>query len=160
MSNRLRLAAALSPALVAPDAPLGARRVRPVDDLQALAVLMLEAYRGTVDDEGGTMDDALDEVACLLAGDYGDFDLDASEVVERDGALAAATLITRWEDEPFVAFSMTAAAAKRRGLARTGLQRAMATLAARGETRLGLMVTTANEPAVALYRSLGFAEAR
>lgn len=123
-----------------------------------LARLMLEAYRGTVDDSGETLDDAVAEVERLLGGTYGAFDPETSEVIERDGMLVSATLVTRYEGLPLVAFSMTAPAWKRRGLARAGLVRAMARLAERGESTVQLAVTKANAPAVALYISLGFGE--
>ena len=143
----------------APAPPLaGARRVDPIGDREALARLMLDAYRGTVDDEGETAADALAAIDQLFAGDFGTYDADASELVERDGRPVAATLLTTWDGGPFVSFSMTHPAVQRQGLARGGLLRAMARLAARGETRLDLMVTATNEPAIALYRSLGYTE--
>ena len=155
---RLRLTVALA-VVASPAPPLdGARPVRPDADRAGLARLMLDAYRGTVDDEGGTEAGALAEVDALLAGVYGPFDGDASELVERDGIPVAATLVTTWGGGPFVAFSMTRPAWQRRGLARAGLLRAMARLAARGETRLDLVVTAANEPATRLYHSLDFVE--
>jgi ribosomal protein S18 acetylase RimI-like enzyme len=51
---------------------------------------------------------------------------------------------------------MTAPDDKRQGLARAGLTRVMRTLALRGEQKLHLVVTPSNQPAVALYTSLGF----
>jgi len=143
----------------APAPPLaGARRVDPAGDREGLARLMLDAYRGTVDDDGETEADALAVIDQLLAGEFGAYDAEASEVVERDGRPVAATLLTEWDGGPFVAFSMTHPEWQRRGFARGGLLRAMGHLAARGETRLDLVVTAANEPAAALYRSLGFEE--
>jgi len=158
MPSRLRMTVDLGPA-TAPAQPLdGARALRPERDREALARLMLAAYRGTVDDEGETEADALDAIGLLLAGEFGTHDGEASEVVERDGEIVAATLLTNWDGGPFLAFSMTDPAHQRQGLARNGLARAMGRLAARGETRLDLMVTAANDRAIALYRSLGFVE--
>ena len=136
----------------------GARALHPASDRAALARLMLGAYRGTVDDEGETEGDALAAIDMLVAGEFGAYDGAASEVVERDGTIVAATLVTDWDGGPLIAFSMTDPGHQRQGLARGGLLRAMARLAARGETRLDLVVTAANDRAVALYRSLGFAE--
>ena len=127
-------------------------------DAEPLAALLLDAYRGTVDDDGETIDDARREIAALFAGQYGELDTDASEVVRRDGALAAATLITRYRDVPFLAFSMTAPAWQRRGLARAGIERAISLLAARDERELRLVVTRANDVAVRLYERIGFQE--
>lgn len=151
------------------DADLSGARVPVASDAAALARLMLDSYAGTIDDSGETLQDAVGEVAKLLAGDFGAFDAAASLVVERDAAagptLASATLITRntgtmkgpiGVGEAFLAFSMTAPAFKRQGLARAGLVAAMSRLRDHGEARLHLVVTRANVPALRLYESLGF----
>jgi ribosomal protein S18 acetylase RimI-like enzyme len=158
MSDRRRMTVSLSPDGTPAPLLAGARRLDPDTDREAVARLFINAYRGTVDDEGETEEDALAVVDQLLAGEFGAFDAGASEVVERDGVLAAATLLTDFDGGPFVAFSMTDPAHQRQGLGRAGLMRAMAALAARGETRLDLVVTAANDRAVALYESLGFAD--
>jgi ribosomal protein S18 acetylase RimI-like enzyme len=127
-------------------------------DRAALARLMRDAYRDSVDDEGEGEGEALVEIDRVLAGAYGAFVPQASSVVEREGRLHTATLVTRWEARPFVALSMTDPGARRCGLARAGLVNAMRRLHATGETELRLVVTLANVAAVRLYRSLGFAE--
>lgn len=155
--RRLRLTIDLArPLPQAPSDPL-ARPPTPAD-AGALAGLMLDAYRGTIDDAGETADDAAAEIARLLAGAYGAFDSHASELVLRDGAVASATLLTTYEGAPLIAFSMTRPAWQRRGLARAGLLRALARLRARGLPRARLAVTDGNTPAQALYASLGFAQ--
>src|ERR1039458_5564987 len=87
-------------------------------DVHQLASLMYSAYRGTVDDEGESEADALVEVQKTFAGAYGSFVPSCSAVVERGGRLLSATLVTRWQDRPFVAFSMTEPSSKGTGLAR------------------------------------------
>lgn len=125
-------------------------------DVEALAHLMLQAYRGTIDDEGETLSDALTEVQRTCSGGYGAFDADASCVAEVQGRLVSAVLVTRHQGGPWVAFTMTAPPAGRMGWARRCLASAIAVLAARGERHLRLVVTVGNLPAVALYRGLGF----
>jgi ribosomal protein S18 acetylase RimI-like enzyme len=126
-------------------------------DAEPLARLMLDAYAGTIDNAGDeTIETARVEVAKLVRGDFGPFDAASSVVVERDHALASATIITRDRGEPLLAFSMTAPRWKRQGLARAGLLHVMHGLHARGECRLHLVVTAGNTPAESLYRSLGF----
>ena len=125
-------------------------------DAEALAHLLHAAYRGTVDDEGETLDDTRGVVAQLMAGEFGDWLASASEVVERDDAIVAATLLTLWRDGPLVAFTATLPAYQRQGLARAGLQRAFNRLAAGDEPWLRLVVTEGNTRALALYDSLGF----
>ena len=117
---------------------------------------MLDAYRGTVDDEGGGISEAEEEVRRVFAGVYGPFDAAASEVVVREGAAVSATLVTEYEGKALVAFSMTAKAWQRRGLARRGLFRVMARLRRAGRKDVWLAVTEGNVPARGLYESVGF----
>lgn len=125
-------------------------------DAGAVARLMLAAYAGSVDDEGEDEADALVEVRKTFGGDHGTFDAHSSKLVARADGLLHATLITRWQGRPFVAFAMTAPAARRAGLARACLIAAMQDLRDQGEGEIRLVVTLANLPARRLYESLGF----
>jgi ribosomal protein S18 acetylase RimI-like enzyme len=143
-----------------PHEPLGTRAPR-ASDVEGFANLMWNAYRGTVDDGGESLEDARGEASKTFDGGYGAIDWEASCVVERGGELAAATIVvrdaTKWATgEAFIAFSMTSPKWKRQGLARAGMVRALACLSRRGEPRVHLVVTRENRPAVALYESLGF----
>jgi RimJ/RimL family protein N-acetyltransferase len=152
---RLRLSAKLdAPRQLPPSDPLARGVVS--GDAAALAELMFDAYRGTVDDEGEGPEGARAEIASLFAGQYGPFDFGASEVVVRDGRIVAATLVTQYQGLAMVAFTMTAPPWQRRGLARAGLIRTMARLLAAGRDRVDLAVTETNTPARRLYDSLGF----
>ena len=141
--------------VVAPPPGLRVREPTP-DDAEALARLMHAAYRGGIDDEGETPDDTRTTVRQLFEGAFGAMLWSVSEVAECDRELVAATLLTLWSGGPFVAFAITAPGHRRRGLARSGLVRAMNRLAAGDETVLRLVVTQGNTAAEALYESLGF----
>jgi ribosomal protein S18 acetylase RimI-like enzyme len=137
----------------------GERAPRP-SDKPGLAALMLDAYRGTVDFEDETLDQAIAEIERTFGGGYGRFMPECSRVVERNGQIVSATLLTRWQDRPFVAFTMTASAWKRQGLARACMINAMQDLYESGEEKLSLVVTVANTAAHELYHSLGFVRGR
>jgi len=126
-------------------------------DTLPLAKLMLDAYRGTIDDEGESLDDAIGVVKSLFKGVFGVLDTGASVVFAEKGNLLAATIVTHHEDHPLVAFSMTHPTATRRGLARRGLRHAIGQLARSGCRDLRLVVTSGNLAAEALYASEGFA---
>ncbi len=139
-----------------PRADVPGMRAPTVDDKAGLARLLLEAYRGTVHDEGETIEQAFEEIERVFEGEYGPFMASASLVVEAEGQLVSAMLLTRWMDRPFVAHALTLPGWQRRGLARSGMVNCMSTLHGQGERLLALAVTLENEPAVQLYRSLGF----
>ncbi len=139
---------------------LDGERAPAASDQPALAGLLLAAYRGSVDEEEQTLAQALAEIGRTFEGHYGAFMPDCSRLIERNQALVAATLVTRWGDRPLVAFCMTAPALRRRGLARASLINTMQDLRQAGEPLLSLVVTVANRPACALYRQLGFVDGR
>jgi|SRR5262245_9107679 len=125
-------------------------------DQNNLASLIYHAYFGTIDYDSEDGAQALNEVRRTFAGDYGSFLWSASRVVERDGMLASAALITRWKDRPFVAFSMTHPQFRRLGFARACLESAVNQLLLEGEHELRLVCTLGNAAAMGQYRKLGF----
>ncbi|MGZ8662517.1 MAG: N-acetyltransferase family protein [Actinomycetota bacterium] len=143
-----------------PPAPEGVTFRHPsADDAEALAILMFEAYRGTIDAEPtDTLDTARGEVATTLEGGYGDLMPEASFLAEDGGRLVSASLLTRWRDHPLIAFTMTTPDRKGRGLSRAALVRSLAALAQAGEDHVDLAVTDGNEPAQHLYKTFGFVE--
>jgi GNAT superfamily N-acetyltransferase len=144
----------------APPAPEGVTFRHPsADDAEAIAVLMFEAYRGTIDAEPtDTLDTARAEVATTLEGGYGDLMPQASFLAEEGDRLVSASLVTRWRDHPLIAFTMTRPDRTGRGLSRAALSRSLAALADAGEDHVDLAVTDGNEPAQHLYGTLGFVE--
>ena len=131
-----------------------------VDDAEALAALMLDAYPGTVDADGSeTLDDARAEVNGYFSADGGEPMLEHSFVaIDRDAPICA-VLVSRFEGLPFIAYAMTAADRKRLGLATALTARAMASLHAAGERQAHLWVTPGNESAERIYEGLGFRDA-
>lgn len=125
-------------------------------DIEALGQLMYRAYLGTIDYEGETPEQSVEEIHGTHRGDYGPFDPVHSSVAERAGRLVSATLITRWQGRPFVAFTMTDPGSARQGLARATLERSMRLLHQDGERELRLAVTLENEPARTLYETMSF----
>lgn len=137
----------------------GARRPRP-DDLPALAILMWAAYQGTVDYTGESVDDATQEIAKTFAGGFGMYLAQYSYAAEGESTLASAVLVTRRNDQPLLAFVMTAPRWKRKCLAKATIVNVMQDLFEVGETELQLALYTKNQPALDLYRCLGFKELR
>jgi len=128
-------------------------------DQEALAELMLDAYKGTVDYEGESLEDAREEIGNIAAGKYGTFLKDHSFLSWEEGILASATLVTLFEEKPLLAIGMTRSEFKRRGHAKELITASAISLQKAGYKSLDLWVTDTNEPAVNLYRKLGFREA-
>jgi ribosomal protein S18 acetylase RimI-like enzyme len=128
-------------------------------DVNDLALIMLEAYRGTIDSEGEeTLSDAIGEVQGTLDGKYGKFLWKASMIADVEAVPAAAIMFTWSEKEnmPFLAFSMTHANFKGNGLATRLIKVGLNKLTEEGYRECALMVTDGNEPALTIYKKLGF----
>jgi ribosomal protein S18 acetylase RimI-like enzyme len=127
------------------------------DDVQALGRLMLAAYRGTVDDEGETGADAVAEIDQVMDGGYGRFLSDCSFVVEDDaGRPIGASMVTLFESDPILTYVVVHPGMKRRGIGTFLVAASGNALLSVGYPQVDLFVTEANEPAVNLYRKLGF----
>ena len=125
-------------------------------ELPEVAHLMVDGYRGTIDFEDETDDDALEELEGAVEGSNGP-PLREAWLLARapDGTAASAICCIRWLGMPFISYVFTAAAEKGRGYAGALIQQAATTLATAGERELVLFVTVGN-PARALYERLGF----
>jgi GNAT superfamily N-acetyltransferase len=139
---------------------LACRTVAP-SDKEALAALMLDAYQGTVDYEGESLDDALREIGHTLSGSCGRFLSDCSFVLDGDEGISSAYLVTllnegKPDETPLLAFAMTRKRDKRRGLATALIPRSVAALSGLGYSRLSLAVTADNHPARRLYEEFDF----
>lgn len=129
------------------------------EDLDELAALMLDAYRGTVDADGDeTLEVARDEVRGYFEGRSGAPHLEHSRVAVDDGRIVSAVLVSEFEGTPLIAYVLTAADQKGRGLAGALTRLAMRSLADAGRDRVHLWVTAGNAPAERIYERLGFTE--
>jgi GNAT superfamily N-acetyltransferase len=124
-------------------------------DRERLAVLMLDAYRDTIDDEGETLDDARREVGGYLDGRAL---LDCSVVCEQGTALPGACLVSYLPNErvPLIAYIMVASTSKQGGLGRALVSEALARLHDAGYARVLAVITEGNVPSERLFTGLGF----
>jgi len=134
------------------DVGLQIRTIAPAD-LAGLASLMLDAYIGTIDYEGEDLDDAMEEVRSFL--DDPDSLLDRSYVVEDEGQIVSAVLVSMSQGRPFIGYVMTIPSHKKQGLARLVITHALRRLADDGHERVVLHITDGNTPSENLFRSVG-----
>ncbi len=156
--ERLRLVLDLGSA---PGPTDSAGRTAAPSDRDALAALMLDAYRGTVDYEGESLEDALQEIDRVCSGSYGRFLSDCSFVFDGEEGLSSACLVAllnegKPDETPLLAFAMTRKRDQRRGLSSALILGSAAALREKGYPRLALVVTADNTPARRLYEKLGF----
>lgn len=155
VSQRKRYYLLNIPATAVAPAP-GSAISRPTpDDRESLASLMLDAYIGTTDYDGETIDDARHEVESYFSGEPM---LEFSNVSRERETLVSACLIGSYDDPriPLVGYLMTRARCKRTGLARRLLAASLSDLYRAGYRQVGAWITEGNEPSEELHKSLGF----
>jgi hypothetical protein len=123
-----------------------------LDDRDALAELMLDAYRDTIDYEGEGIDGAKAEIDDYLARKPM---LESSWVVEDRFSMVAAILVASFEDRPLVSYVMTRAAAKGQGLATLLLAKSQSDLHDQGWSSVDAFVTAGNTPSERLFARAG-----
>lgn len=130
------------------------REVRNVGphDLKSLAQLMLRAYRGTIDYEDETYEDAVTEVRSFFEHDPA---LDLSYVVELDGEVVSAVLVGMLDDDPFIGYVMTHPDQKGAHIGRRLVHHALSRAKSAGYRGTVFYITAGNHPSEALFASLG-----
>jgi RimJ/RimL family protein N-acetyltransferase len=147
---------------VAPEREPGPRdmslRIPAAADLPALAELMLDAFRDTIDYEGETLQEAQGEVRSFFDGQKGPAMLDCSWLLFVEGQLAAASLVGWWDKRgaPLVYYVMTAAKWKRQGLGARVLAESLRRLSAAGHREVRAVITEGNTPSERLCARAGF----
>ena len=122
------------------------------DDRRAIADLLLDAYRGTIDDEGETDDDALAAADHSLAI----VDRDASVVLTEDERIVALSFVITLDGRPYIDPVVTTAARKGRGLGSSVVAASLQRLHDRGLDEVGAVITDGNTPSERLFTALGF----
>jgi len=121
-------------------------------DRDALACLMLDAYMGTIDYEGETLTEAIEEVDSWLAGTPM---LDHSYGGLVNGRLVSAVLLMVADGAPLVRSVMTDPDHKGHRFAAAVTYAALESLRAAGFPLVALYITEGNTPSERLFSSLG-----
>ena len=127
------------------------RQLAPTDR-DALARLMLDAYIGTIDYEGETLEGAVDEVDSWLEDSPL---LDQSYGAIIDGQIVSAVLVMVVDDAPFIASVMTDPAHKGSRLARVVIEAAMTSMKRAGFSHVAFYITRGNTPSERLFAAIG-----
>ena len=142
---------------------LPGEQLRPVapGDLPELAELHRRAYHDRFDrflflEVPDEAEDARRGVSEILDGRWGEFSPAGSWRCDRAGLLLGAVLAVRSASGTLIADVAVDPTAQRAGVGRRVLTTALRSLRGVGERRIYLNVTEGNEPALRLYRGLGF----
>jgi GNAT superfamily N-acetyltransferase len=143
-----------------PATPNSTLELRPLIDWDPVAVghLMWVAYRGTIDDEYPTEDDALADAEGALGGRWGPVIWQASVTAAHAGRLVAAVINvydSKHDMTPLLAFALTEPDWQGRGIGGWLIEESVSRLDDLGESELHLAVTRGS-PAQRLYERLGF----
>ena len=121
-------------------------------DEPALARLLLDAYRGTIDDEGETEADAEAAIgysfACLRP--------EASFVATAADELVAMSFVVIVGDRHYIDPVATAARWKERGVGTAAVLASVGAVADSGATEIGAVITDGNVASERLFAGLGF----
>lgn len=125
-------------------------------DFVVLGSLMYESYKGSIDYEGETLEESIQETKETLAGKYGELNAPSSFVAIEDGKAVAAVIFVSYQKEnmPLLAFTMTHPKYQNRGLSQGLIKMSINSLVEQGYEQCCLVVT--DQPAQSIYEKLGF----
>ena len=134
-------------------------RALQLSDAPTLAELMIDAYRGTIDYDDETIEDAIGEVNAYLGGERGGAALlEVSQLAFKEAILISACLVAEWDkrQQPIIAYVMTRAKSKNQGLAKQLLISALRQLDSKGHGGVWAVITEGNLVSEQMFINLGF----
>lgn len=131
-------------------------------EVLGLTKFLMDVYDGHIEQQYGMHVGSEDEwrgyVGGLFKGDSGRYMPDVSYVALEGDRIVGAVLVTHWMGAPLVAELGVAKDRRGNGIGRALVEATMHRLALLEEPHLSLYVTVGNDPAISLYRSLGFVQ--
>ncbi|MEE8375444.1 MAG: GNAT family N-acetyltransferase [Acidimicrobiia bacterium] len=122
------------------------------EDAGELALLMLDAYRNTIDYDGETIVEAREEIEGFFTNDP---DLVNSRVAMISNHIVSACLVTAWKGHPFVSYVMTGVEYKGKGIGTATLRASLRSFEQAGHISVGAFITEANLPSEAMFYRVG-----
>jgi len=128
------------------------------NDIPTLARLMLEAYRGTIDDEGEDLAGAESEVTSFFES-RADAPIPEASIVGEDRAqMVTACLVAWWSETeaPLIAYLVTHPSRQRQGLGSRLLEHGMRRLIELGHEEAWAVITEGNTASEKAFQRHGF----
>lgn len=126
------------------------------EDISALGESMLDAFSGTPDYIGETLEELTEEISDVVIGGIFPLIKEASYLIEIEGTPIAAIMINLYQGEPLVSEIFTTKPYLGKGLASFLLRKSIHTIYNMGYKRLFLYVHPNNTRAIKLYEKIGF----
>lgn len=128
------------------------------NDFSELGDVMYEAFKGTIDYDDESREDATVEVKNTLEGKYGKIVADACLKIKEQEEIASAIVYNILEEDnlPMMTFAMTREKFKRKGFSQQLIKESLMKLKDLGYKECLLFVTEGNKPAVSIYKKVGF----
>jgi len=145
--------------VVAPDPLMGTVWRNPsLADKQILAELMLDSYRGTIDYDDETIEDAVNEVGSYYSRLSDPLWLESSWLGLIDNELTCACLVDFWKERrvPLISYIMTVSRWKGKQLATTAVLHTLQSLANKNLAEVRAVITEGNLPSEKVLTRLGF----
>ncbi len=154
--SRIRMEAPLTKA----DPPAVSMSHPEITDLEDIMRFLMGAYEGHIEQtfgmHVGTEEEWRDYVTGIWKGDSGTYLPLASWAVRDPSGVAGVSLAAHWMGSPLLSELGVRKDRRGHGLGRALVVQTMNALVDLAYDRLGLYVTVGNDPAMALYKSLGF----
>lgn len=128
------------------------------NDINDLAISMLDAFRDTEDFEGETLNDLDEEIRSIVESTFGIFISDASFQIRQNTEVVSAILISLYEGKPLISELFTRKKYINLGMASSLLRKSINALLRLGYEDLVLYVHPKNVQAINLYKKIGFIE--
>lgn len=144
----------------APDPVTGVTWRHPsIEDQQILAHLMLDSYHGTIDYDGETIDDAINEIRSYFSEPFDPEWLEFSWLAFIHNQLVCASLVSfgQKRNAPIIAYIMTDPHWKGRHLATVAIARTLRELWGKNYEEVWAVITEGNLPSEKIFTALGFA---
>ncbi len=139
--------------------PAKCRNIKETDEY-FLGKLMYEGYKNSIDDEGKTLNGYITEMKATIKGFYGPMLKNCSYVLEQNGVLISAAIVTVHKKIPLLTYVVTHPSYRNKGYSTLLINETINSLYQCNYKELYLAVTTGNNQAQHLYKKIGFKEVR
>lgn len=126
------------------------------DLTQCFAKHFLEAFNGTIDDEGERLADWLIEITDTCDGKYGPIMEEHSFYMKEKEKIVASTVVALFRGIPLIIYVAVDPKYRGQGLAKKLLKKKLNSFCNSKHQEVFLVVTSGNLPAEMIYKKLGF----